>query len=92
MERTIDVNNPENLNHWVRKSIELFSESGYLDKILEIYSFTISSPQRLENDNRRELISAHQSRDTKKLLSLLKNIKKFPYDDPVYIKKHRRLY
>ncbi len=86
MKRTIDIiNNPENLNPWVRHSVALFSETSYLDNIQEIYPFQISQhPQRINSRIRRAIIQAHQGRDTEKLLSLLESQIKFPYEDPVW--------
>ncbi len=86
MKRTINIiNNPENLNPWVRRSITLFGETSYLDNIQEIYPFQVSQhPQRINSRVRRAIIQAHQSRNTKKLLGLLESQIKFPYEDPVW--------
>lgn len=85
MERTIDIeNNPENLNKWVLKSINLFKETNYLDQILEVYPFQIASPERLEPSVRRTIINAHQSRRTGELIQILKGLTKFPYEDPIW--------
>lgn len=85
MERTIDIeNNPENLNEWVLKSINLFKDTNYLDQILEVYPFQIASPERLEPSVRRTIINAHQSRRTSELIQILKGLTKFPYEDPIW--------
>jgi len=86
MKRTIDViNTPEKLNIWVRRSIELFNKTAYLDNIQEIYPFEIASQQRIMKDTvRRDIIQAHQSRDTKRLLDLLIAQTKFAYEDPMW--------
>ncbi len=85
MDRTIDIeNNPEKLNEWVQKSIELFRTSNYLDQILEIYPFQIAAPERLEAGIRRSIITAHQARRTKDLIEILKGLTKFPYEDPIW--------
>lgn len=85
MERTIDIeNNPEQLNEWVLKSINLFKDTNYLDQILEVYPFQIASPERLEPSVRRRIINAHQSRRTNELIDILKSLTKFPYEDPIW--------
>jgi len=85
MERTIDIeNNPEQLNEWVLKSINLFKDTNYLDQILEVYPFQIASPERLEASVRRRIINAHQSRRTNELIEILKTLTKFPYEDPIW--------
>ena len=85
MERTIDIEtNPENLNEWVRQSIDLFRNSNYLDQILEVYPFQIAAPERLDAGIRRRIIAAHQARRTEELIELLKGLTKFPYEDPIW--------
>lgn len=85
MDRTIDIEaNPENLNEWVRQSIELFRNSNYLDQILEVYPFQIAAPERLDAAIRRRIIAAHQGRRTEELIELLKGLTKFPYEDPIW--------
>jgi len=85
MDRKIDIENePENLNEWVLQSIELFKNSNYLDQILDIYSFQIAAPERLEAGIRRRIIAAHQARRTKDLIEILKMLTKFPYEDPIW--------
>ncbi|WP_310379787.1 hypothetical protein [Flavobacterium sp.] len=85
MERTIDIeNSPEQLNEWVLKSINLFKDTNYLDQILDVYPFQIASPERLEANVRRRIINAHQSRRTNELIQILKELTKFPYEDPIW--------
>lgn len=85
MDRTIDIEaNLENLNEWVRQSIELFRNSNYLDQILEVYPFQIAAPERLDAAIRRRIIAAHQGRRTEELIELLKGLTKFPYEDPIW--------
>ena len=85
MERTIDIeNNPEQLNEWVLKSINLFKDTNYLDQILAVYPFQIASLERLEPSVRRRIINAHQSRRTNELIDILKSLTKFPYEDPIW--------
>ncbi|HHT9131463.1 MAG TPA: hypothetical protein ACFYED_03150 [Candidatus Tripitaka californicus] len=85
MKRTIDIiKNPEKLNLWVRKSIELFKETAYLDNIQEVYPFESALPLRKEDEIRREIIQAHHNRNTERLLDVLIAQAKFPYEDPIW--------
>ncbi len=85
MKRKIDViNNPNVLNPWVKRSIELFEKTAYLDNIHQVYPFKISKSKEITDTVRREIIQSHQSRNTKKLINLLKSQTKFPYDDPIW--------
>lgn len=85
MKRKLDIiKNPEKLNPWVKRSIALFNETAYLDNIQGIYSFQITSQQRIEDSIRREIIQAHQSRDTERLINLLLSQTKFPYEEPIW--------
>ena len=50
MERTIDIIEERNdLNEWVRRSIELFETTPYLDNILEVYPLQTARPERLND-------------------------------------------
>ncbi len=84
MERTLDIINPDELNEWVRRSLELFQNTPYLDNILEVYQFEVARPVRLDPAIRRRIIMAHQGRRTTELIEILKNITKFPYEDPIW--------
>lgn len=85
MDRSIDIENDrDDLNEWVRKSIELFETSSYLDDILEVYPLQTARPERLDDRLRRRIISAHQGRRTQELIEILRNEVKFPYDEPLW--------
>lgn len=85
MERTIDIEiSRDELNEWVRKSIELFESPLYLDRISEVYPLQTARPERLEDGLRRRIISAHQGRRTNELIEILRNEVKFPYDEPIW--------
>ncbi|MBC8184449.1 hypothetical protein H8E88_25420 [candidate division KSB1 bacterium] len=84
MKRKISIKHPDKVNPWVRRSIDLIHNTNYFDKILEIYPLQISAPVRLDEAIRRKIIMAHQSRNTGLLLALLKDITKFPYDEPIW--------
>jgi len=85
MKRTINIeDNPELLNAWVRQSISLFAETPYLDNIQNVYPFEIAVSGRMDERQRRQLISAHTSRNAENLLELLQAQVKFPYEEPMW--------
>jgi hypothetical protein len=85
LERLIDIEtNSEDLNEWVRQSIDLFRNTNYLDQILEVYPFQIAAPERLDPGIRRRIIAAHQGRRTEELIEILNGLTKFPYEDPIW--------
>jgi hypothetical protein len=85
MNRTIDIETERaDLNLWVRRSIELFQTTSYLDAILEVYPLQTARPERLDERLRRRIISAHQGRKTSELIDILRNEVKFPYDEPLW--------
>ncbi len=84
MERSIDIEKERNeLNEWVLKSIELFENTPYLDNLLNVYPLKSAIPIHLEAKLSRRIISAHQGRRTKELISILQGEVKFPYDEPL---------
>lgn len=84
MNRTIDiVNNREELNPWILKSIELFENTSYLDDLLNVYPLNSAVPVHLPANFKRRIILAHQARNTTELIEMLLSRKKFPYDEPL---------
>lgn len=84
MERSIDIEKERNeLNEWVLRSIELFENTPYLDNLLHVYPLKSAIPIHLEAKLSRRIISAHQGRRTKELISILQGEVKFPYDEPL---------
>ncbi|MRT18064.1 hypothetical protein F3C99_14035 [Vitellibacter sp. q18] len=84
MNRTIDIENDlEQLNFWVRKSLELFENTPYLDNLLEVYPLESAIPAHLNLQLKRRIISAHQARRTNELIDILQGETKFPYDEPL---------
>jgi len=85
MNRNIDIENErEELNDWVRKSLELFETTPYLDNILGVYPLQTARPERLDERLRRRIITNHQARRTNVLIEILRNEVKFPYDEPMW--------
>ncbi|MDC8001590.1 hypothetical protein POV26_11115 [Aequorivita todarodis] len=84
MNRTIDIENDiDQLNFWVRKSIDLFENTPYLDNLLEVYPLESAVPVHLDLQLKRRIISAHQARRTDELINILQGETKFPYDEPL---------
>jgi hypothetical protein len=85
MDRSIDIETErDDLNEWVRRSLELFETTPYLDNILEVYPLQTARPERLDDRLKRRIISAHQARRTRELIDILQNEVKFPYDEPLW--------
>jgi len=85
MKRTIDIiQERDELNEWVRRSIEVFENTSYLDKILEVYPLQTARPERLDVSLRRRIILARQGKRTQELLNILREEVKFPYDEPLW--------
>ena len=84
MKRTIDlINEREQLNEWVKASMELFQNTPYLDNLLEVYPLESAIPEHLDSRLRRRIISAHQGRRADELIEILQGEVKFPYDEPL---------
>lgn len=85
MNRRIDIETErDELNKWVRRSLELFETTSYLDNILDVYPLQTARPERLDERLKRNIISAHQGRRTRELVDILQNEVKFPYDEPLW--------
>jgi hypothetical protein len=84
MERTIDIEHErDELNEWIKRSIDLFDNTPYLDNLLEVYPLESAVPVHLEPRLKRRIISAHQGRRTNELINILQGEVKFPYDEPL---------
>jgi hypothetical protein len=85
MDRSIDLDKDfEKLNPWVQKSIKLFNETSYLDKIGRIYDYSPGEQDEIEEDLRRKIRTAHNNRNDSELIRLLSQLGKFPYDEPFW--------
>lgn len=84
MERRHNIDNLQEFNSWIAKSMELAQNTSYLDDILTVYPFQSARPERLPDNVRDLIIRAHQRRNTDELIVLLKGLSKFPYEDPIW--------
>lgn len=65
----------------IRRSIELASVEGYLDKLLEIYDLSDVEPRTVSKITLKEITEAHFNEDPVALVKGLLKLKKFPIDD-----------
>jgi hypothetical protein len=83
--RNINIDeNLDALNPWVKKSIELFNDGQYLDKISRVYNYQAATPVRIQDNLRRQIRVAHNNRNDEELIRLLSQLDKFPYDEPFW--------
>lgn len=72
------------MNSWVKQSIMLASQHGYLDKLHDVYSVTDIEPRKIPQSLIEEIVKAHGSDDPLKLVTALLKLNKFPIDD-IYV-------
>lgn len=83
--RTINLDeNFDQLNPWVQESINLFNDESYLDRIAAVYNYSADQPVRIEDNLRRQIRIAHNTRNDEALIRLLSQLDKFPYDEPFW--------
>lgn len=68
--------------NWIEKSFSLVAKGGYLDSLAEIYPPPPTTPRRLKKNERELIKEAFESNDDRKLLALLLQLEKFPFNDP----------
>jgi hypothetical protein len=85
MKRSIDLEQDfGKLNPWVQKSINLFYEQSYLDQISDIYNYSADEPERIDEDLKRQIKFAHHNKNDEQLINILRQLDKFPYDEPFW--------
>lgn len=74
------------LNEWVKKSLELATSQGYLDRLAQIYPSTIPQRRPLEGDVKKKIEYFYNQGDGENLLRLLFELTKrkhpFPIEHP----------
>jgi hypothetical protein len=75
---------PDSFNTWVTKSIKIFAETNYLDKLIEIYPFSWSEAKGIDEDLRRKISLALNREDGQELMKLLLLTDRFPYEEPLW--------
>ena len=80
------------MNKWVKKSINLANSQGYLDNLMKIYSVDMTSPRKISPEEEEKIRKIFASRNKKKLISALLDLKRFPIDDPYigFLRKDRK--
>lgn len=68
----------------VKKSIELASQEGYLDKLHSVYDVSIVAQRNIVNDTISKIVDAYIKKDAAKLVEVLLELDKFPVDD-IYV-------
>ncbi len=71
------------MNIWIQKSLKLANQSNYLDALSDIYPIQDNKEEtRLEKNRLQEIRKAFKTKDHNKLLTLLLEEERFPFDDP----------
>ncbi len=70
------------MNKWVEKSIELARSKGYLDKLTGIYPVNLSLIRSIDPKEKEKITDLFNNKNTKKLISELLKLERFPIDDP----------
>ncbi|MEK7080265.1 MAG: hypothetical protein AAB925_00315 [Patescibacteria group bacterium] len=79
------------MNKWVEKSIDLAGSDGYLDKLMDIYPVDLALERNIDVVAKDNVIDLFNKKDTKKLISALLDLERFPIDDPYigFLRKDR---
>ncbi len=68
----------------IKKSIELASRDGYLDKLHSVYDVSIVASRNITNNKISEIVNAYAKKDGVRLIEILLELDKFPVDD-IYV-------
>jgi len=77
------------MNPWIRESIDLANDDGYLDNLLSIYDVSAVRQRQVPPQRIREIVNAHTNEDSQELIEVLLKLAKFPVDD-IYVGFLRR--
>jgi len=70
------------MNKWVKKSINLASSYGYLDKLSRVYPINLEIDREISAEEQERIEKAFHKKDVKILISVLLDLERFPIDDP----------
>lgn len=70
------------MNKWVKNSFELVNSHGYLDKLTSVYPVNSIENREVSEQEKERIHKAFSSNNSKELISVLLDFKKFPVDDP----------
>jgi len=72
------------MNPWIRASINLANNEGYLDSLLSIYDVSAVRQRHVSSQRINEIVNAHTNHDSHSLVEVLLQLDKFPVDD-IYV-------
>lgn len=72
------------MNPWIRESINLANDEGYLDNLLSIYDVSAVRQRQVSAQRIRDIVNAHTRQDSHGLVEVLLKLDKFPVDD-IYV-------
>lgn len=80
------------MNKWIEKSISLANSHGYLDELIKVYPVSIEEIRDVSDQEREKIHKAFSSKNSKELINVLLDFKKFPIDDPYigFLRKDRK--
>jgi len=85
------------MNKWIKRSIKIANEQGYLDKLYEVYPVAPGGERYIPPLMEEELKTAYEKKDKFNLVEILLDLKKFPkfpIDDPyvAFLRKKRGIF
>lgn len=80
-----------NMNDWIKKSIEIANSQGYLDKLQGVYPVLQETERKIDPEVRKELKRNYNREDDKALIERLLDLPKFPVKDPyvAFLRKNK---
>lgn len=72
------------MNRWVKESIDLAAQDGYLDKLHSVYSVADIQPRKIPPALLEQIVKAHNDKKPFDLITALLKLSKFPIDD-IYV-------
>lgn len=72
------------MNPWVKRTLDLVAQDGYLDKLHDVYSVAKIEPRKIDADLIGRIVKAHGQGNPFDLVSALLELDKFPVDD-IYV-------
>jgi len=72
------------MNTWIRESINLSDNDGYLDNLLSIYNVSDVRQRQISAQRIRDIVNAHTEHNAQTLIDVLLKLDKFPVDD-IYV-------
>lgn len=79
------------MNKWIKNSFYLATSHGYLDKLSKVYPVNFTANREINVKEKENIHKAFSSKNSKELINVLLDFKKFPIDDPYigFLRKDR---